>query len=48
MRAFLGDTTRETVLGGHFEVWHAHIRNLDARIEQLAAEIDTLKANLTN
>jgi len=48
MRAFLGDTTRETVLGGHFEVWHAHIRNLDARIEQLAAEIDTLRANLTN
>ena len=48
MRAFLGGTTRETVLGGHLEDWHAHMRSLDARIEQLASEIDTLKANLTN
>jgi hypothetical protein len=48
MRVFLGGITRETALGVHPEDWYAHLRSLDARIEQLALEIDTLKASLTN
>ena len=48
MRTFLSGATRESLLGGHLEEWHAHMRSLDARIEQLASEINTLKSNLTN
>jgi len=48
MRVLLSGPNRETVLGYPSGAWHAHMRSLEARIEQLASEITTLKANLTN
>jgi hypothetical protein len=48
MRVFLSGSGRETVLGGHLQEWQAHLCSLDARIEQLALEIRTLKSNLSN
>ena len=46
MRVLLSGHNRDT--GGPLDEWHSHLRRLDERIEQLASEITTLKANLTN
>ena len=48
MRVLLSGPSRETGLGDPLGAWHAHMRSLEARIEQLASEITTLKSNLTN
>ena len=48
MRVLLSGPSRETGHGDPLGAWHAHMRSLEARIEQLASEITTLKSNLMN
>lgn len=45
MRVFLNNASREDVLGIHVDEFRTHMRNLDRKIEQLAADITSLKGN---
>lgn len=45
MRVFLNGAGREEVLGIHADEFRTHMRNLDRKIEQLAADITSLKSN---
>jgi Ribbon-helix-helix protein, copG family len=45
MRVFLNGESREDVLGIHVGEFRTHMRNLDRKLEQLAAVITSLKAD---
>ncbi len=45
MRVLIKSTGREDVLGIHVDEFRSQMRNLDRKIEQLAADITSLKAN---
>ncbi len=45
MRVLLKGTTREDVLGIHVDEFRSQMRSLDQKIEQLAADITSLKSN---
>jgi hypothetical protein len=45
MRVLLNGAGREDVLGVRVDEFRTHMRNLDRKIEQLAADITSLKAN---
>ena len=45
MRVLLRGTTREDVLGIHVDEFRSQMRSLDQKIEQLAADITSLKSN---
>ena len=45
MRVLLNGTNRENVLGIHVDEFRTQMRSLDRKIEQLAADISSLKAN---
>jgi len=43
MRVLLNGGNREDALGSHMDEFRAHMRSLDRKIEQLAAEITSFK-----
>jgi Arc/MetJ-type ribon-helix-helix transcriptional regulator len=45
MRVLLKSSTREDVLGIHIDEFRSQMRSLDQKIEQLAADITSLKTN---
>ena len=45
MRVLLRNSTREDVLGIHVDEFRSQMRSLDQKIEQLAADITSLKTN---
>jgi hypothetical protein len=45
MRVILTGVNREDGLGSHMDEFRAQVRSLDKKIEQLAAEITTVKGN---
>lgn len=45
MRVLLKSTSREEVLGIHVDEFRTQMRSLDRKIEQLAADITSLKTN---
>ena len=45
MRMLLNGANREDLAGSHMDEFRAQMRNLDKRIEQLAAEITMIKGN---
>jgi Arc/MetJ-type ribon-helix-helix transcriptional regulator len=45
MRALLNGTSRSEVLGIHVDEFRTQMRSLDRKIEQLAADITSLKTN---
>jgi Arc/MetJ-type ribon-helix-helix transcriptional regulator len=45
MRVLLNGTSREDVLGVHVDEFRTHMKNLDRKIEQLAAVITSLKVD---
>ncbi len=45
MRVLLKSSTREDVLGIHVDEFRSQMRSLDQKIEQLAADITSLKSN---
>jgi hypothetical protein len=48
MHVLLNGANREDGLGSHMVEFRAEIRNLDKRIEQLAAAVATLKTDTSN
>jgi hypothetical protein len=46
MRVFLNGERHEDVVGIHVGEFRTHMRNLDRKIEQLAAVITALKPNV--
>jgi hypothetical protein len=45
MRVLLNGPNRENAVGIHADEFRLQMKNLDQKIEQLAADITTLKAN---
>ena len=45
MRVLLKSATRDYVPGSYMDEFRAQMRNLDRKIEQLAAEVTTFKGN---
>lgn len=45
MRVLLRNSSREDVLGIHVDEFRSQMRSLDQKIEQLAADITSLKSN---
>jgi Arc/MetJ-type ribon-helix-helix transcriptional regulator len=45
MRVLLEGANREDVAENHIDEFRAQMRNLDKKVEQLAAEITTIKGN---
>jgi len=45
MRVLLKSSNREDVLGIHVDEFRSQMRSLDQKIEQLAADITSLKTN---
>jgi chaperonin cofactor prefoldin len=45
MRVLLNGTTREETAGVHVDEFRSQMRSLDRKIEQLAADITSLKTN---
>jgi Arc/MetJ-type ribon-helix-helix transcriptional regulator len=45
MRVLIKSTGREDILGIHVDEFRSQMRNLDRKIEQLAADITSLKTN---
>jgi hypothetical protein len=48
MRVLLNSATREDSLGSHMDEFRSEIRNLNRKIEQLAAEVTTSKVAATS